>query len=345
MNTRFRFLMIAETLLGATIVALLAAGCGSKASSGPGGMAPPAPGGGTSRPSPLSMTVDGQPWSADPLGAGVGVTVTVPGTYILVAFRGVGTAATGVTFTLTNIDGPGTYDLGVSGTNLFANATGAWWTSLSGAAGSVTIRKLTPTRIAGTFACTLDSLSGDAHGRLTITNGTFDFPIVSNTAGPLPDNAGSRLSATVDGAAWNASLIVPFRSGAGDSTLGCGTSNLAGGLGLLVKGATAPGTYSIESGASTLTFVDASGARRWGSAGRDSGEIVITSISPSRIQGTFGGRLAAALGTSASMHIVDGTFDLGIPATAGPAPDPASMRRAAIAAAETMRRTVARPQP
>src|SRR5258705_527916 len=82
----------------------------------------------------------GPPWSADPLGAGVGVTVTVPGTYILVAFRGVGTAATGVTFTLTNIDGPGTYDLGVSGTNfggglLFANATGAWWTSLSGGAG------------------------------------------------------------------------------------------------------------------------------------------------------------------------------------------------------------------
>ena len=65
MNTRFRFSMIAETLLGATIVALLAAGCGSKASSGPGGMAPPAPGGGTSGPSPLSMTVDGQPWSAD----------------------------------------------------------------------------------------------------------------------------------------------------------------------------------------------------------------------------------------------------------------------------------------
>ena len=43
MNTRFRFSMFAEALLGATIVALLAAGCGSKASSGPGGMAPPLP--------------------------------------------------------------------------------------------------------------------------------------------------------------------------------------------------------------------------------------------------------------------------------------------------------------
>jgi hypothetical protein len=349
MKTRLRFSRFAQALLGATIVALLAAGCGNKASSGPGGMAPPPPGGGTSGPSPLSMTVDGQPWSADPLAAGVGVTVGTPGLYILVASRRVGAALTYTGFELYNIGGPGTYDLGVGFTNFggrftFGDATGAWWTPLSGAAGSVTITTLTPTRIAGTFACTLDPLSGDAHGRLTITNGSFDFPIVSNTAGPLPDNAGSRLSATVDGEAWNGAEIMALRLGVGDSLVSCGAGNLAGALGFAVTGATAPGTYSIESGTSTLNFTDASRARRWGIAGRDSGAIVITSISPSRIKGTFGGRLAAALGTSASMHIVGGSFDLGLSATAGPAPNPASMRRAAIAAAETMRRTVARPR-
>src|SRR5689334_6953682 len=174
MDTRFRFPMIAEALLGMTIVAMLTTGCGSKASSGPGGLAPPPPGGGASGPSPLSMTVNGQPWNADPLAAGVGVTVATPGTYILVAIRGLGTAATGAIFTLSNIGVPGTYDLGVSATNFggsfsFASATGEWWTPPSGSAGSVTITTLTTTRIAGTFSCTVDSLSSDAHGRLTIT--------------------------------------------------------------------------------------------------------------------------------------------------------------------------------
>ena len=133
--------------------------------------------------------------------------------------------------------------------------------------------------------------------------------------------------------------------GRGRLLVSCGASNLAGALGFAVTGATAPGTYSIESGASTLNYADASRARTWGGAPGDSGAIVITSSSPSRIQGTFGGRLAARLGTSASMHIVGGTFDLGIQATAGPAPDPASLRREAIATAETMRRATLRSQP
>jgi hypothetical protein len=349
MNTRLRFSMIAEALLGATIVALLATGCGNKASSGPGGMAPPPPGGGTSGPSPLSMTIDGQPWSADPLAAGVGVTVTLPGTYGFSVTRTVGTTTTLAMFMLWNIGGPGTYDLGVNATNFggtfgFGNTTGAVWsTPLSGAAGSVTITTLTATRIAGTFACTLDSVGGDAHDRLTIANGSFDFPIVSNTAGSLPENAGSRLSVTVDGEVWNAAEIMSIRSGAGGSNIICSADNLAGNLGLGIAGATAPGTYPVGSAAG-LGFSDASGAGTWGGAPGDSGAIVITSISPGRIKGTFGGRFAATPGTSAGMHMVDGTFDLGIPATAGPALEPANMGRAAITAAETMRRATFRPQ-
>ena len=348
MDTRFRFPMIAEALLGATIVALLTTGCGSKASSGPGGLAPPPPGGGTSGPSPLSITVNGQPWSADPLAAGVGVTVAVPGAYGISATRTVGSTTTVALFFLWNIGGPGTYDLGVNATNFggtfgFGSATDVWSTPLSGAAGSVTITTLTPTRIAGTFACTLDSVSGTAHGQLAITNGSFDFPIVSNTAGPLPANAGSRLSATVDGKVWNGAEIMTLRSGTGGSNVICSADNLAGNLGLGIAAATAPGTYAIGSAAGVV-FSDVSGARTWGGAPGDSGAIVITSVSPSRIKGTFGGRLAATAGTSASMHIVDGTFDLGLPATTNPTPDPASVRPAAIATAKMMRGAAFWPQ-
>ena len=95
------------------------------------------------------MTVDGQPWRRGPAGGGRWVTVGTPGLYILIASRRVGTALTYTGLELYNIGGPGTYDLGVSFTNFgggftFGDATGAWWTPPSGAAGSVTITTLTP---------------------------------------------------------------------------------------------------------------------------------------------------------------------------------------------------------
>jgi hypothetical protein len=87
----------------------------------------------------------------------------------------------GLSISLANMTGPGTYALsattpirtiGVTGTT--GNLLATWASQGAGGSGSVTISSLTATRIAGTFNATLVPLGGGATGNLTVS-GTFDM--------------------------------------------------------------------------------------------------------------------------------------------------------------------------
>ena len=186
-----------KSALGLTAV-LVATGCG-------GGATGPGKGGGGGA---FGMTakVDGVDWAPTIQASGAHV---VPGSYIL---TGLSTASGGssMTFSLSNIGDTGTYALGMGpsgfgGTVQWVKGSAGWVTPLSGVAGTIHITALSDTHMTGTFAFTADHLTGGATGTVHVTGGTFDAPVTtSGNPGPLPDRSGSRITADVDGAVFNA---------------------------------------------------------------------------------------------------------------------------------------------
>lgn len=317
---------IVRSFLAALACLALAGGCG-KSGSGGSGLVGPGPGGGGG--GPFSFTVDGLGWSGDPLVAGQGASVVSPGAYLVMATRASGSAYTFAGLTLFNIGGTGTYPLGVNATNfggwfVLGNASAGWWTPLNGSAGTVTITTLTATRIAGTFACVVDSLHGTARGTHVIASGSFDYPILANSVGPLPDHAGSSLAATVDGAYWNAATVFGFVTGSSPTFIVSGGS-LDESMSITVPAITGAGTYPIALAGprSSLGVTDGAAGVQWGGAvvpgpggtyvPADSGAVVVTSYTATRIKGTFGARLARTAGSGPNKVLTGGSFDIGIP--------------------------------
>lgn len=133
-----------------------------------GGDGPSGPGDGSGE-GTFGATVNGQAWSADPRF----VTVTAggtaqPGSLILSGtdFQS-STSYRTLLLTLSFLEGPGTYPLGVNvGTTgggvgqvvvVNGGSTQSWLTPLSGNAGTVTITSLTGSRVVGTFSYTADA--------------------------------------------------------------------------------------------------------------------------------------------------------------------------------------------
>ncbi len=298
---------ISRLTIGTLVAAALSA-CGS------GGTGPGPGGGGDFG---MSATIDGVAWTPS---VPAGGAHAAPGAY---NFSGLSTAGAGasISVSVSNIAGPGTYPIGVGpsgfgGTAIVTKGSAGWSTPLSGAAGSITITAISNTHMTGTFAFTSAAISGGAVGNSVVTSGVFDLPITTvGNPGNLPDNAGSRVTADVAGQPYNASTMAVTLPN--DTTMISATSAGNNALGISIYGLHGTGTYALSSDPqhrlsySTLVGSD---FNLWGGVAGDSGSIVVTSQTASRIAGTYVVTLQPSFGPGATgpLHI-SGVFDLGLP--------------------------------
>jgi hypothetical protein len=195
---------------------------------------------------------------------------------------------------------------------------GTWLTPFSGAAGTITITALTTTRIAGTFSFTATASAGGATGNKVVTNGEFDSPL--NKESPiavLTDSMGSELNASLNGQAWNGAIV----SGQTTAThLSLLAINNTQSLTMTIPRPSGPGTYQLSNNSGSILWavdpnaVAPAGARCcYGIAG-DVGTLIITSMTTTRIKGTFSASLRPQPGTAATgtLTVANGTFDIGL---------------------------------
>jgi hypothetical protein len=302
------------------LVLMAAGGCGGDGD----GDGDNGPDGGSS--GPFTAVVDGTAWAADELTIAAQPAAGVPGTFVIVGSQVVSpTDVRSITLSLYNVRGTGTYALGVlpnviGGIGTYGQGGGssatAWVTPLNGYAGTLTLTALTASRIAGTFAF---DASDNASSVRHVTQGAFDVPLNSGGTLPtVPDNAGGRVSGTVGGAAYNASLVAITQSGA--SGVAFSTTSDTLGLTISLTGVTATGTYDIttQSAASgryvVVNSIGASPVRSWGTGNGTSGSVVVTSLTATRVRGTFTATLGPQLNGGATTPLtVSGDFDVGLP--------------------------------
>lgn len=286
------------------------------------------PGGGTgSGDSRMTARIDGAQWASDAIYVESGVQSVVPGLYVISGTRVTGSTATGITITLSDIKGPGTYPLGTGGgvsggSGIVVESPAGWGTPLSGAAGTITITTLTSSRISGTFEFTAVASTGGATGTRVVSDGRFDLDVVTQgTVAPLPDQAGGRVSAQIGGEAWNAATIAlqPLPA----TVWGFAASNNEHLISLALQGVDGPGNYEL-SNTVPLRFAEVkgpgdapnTGACCWTSTlGGATGSLTIDTWTGTRATGTFAFTLSPADGSAATEPIVvaGGTFDVGIP--------------------------------
>lgn len=277
---------------------------------------PPPPPGGSAN---FTASIEGQAWAS--VASATVAVAAASGTYTISG----GTAqGQGISITLLNIPGPGTYPLGTGagvsgGTAIYADPTGGWGTPLSGAAGTVTITALTTTRIAGTFSFTAAASAGGATGTRTVSNGAFDLAITSGTTTPVPESGRNVLRATLNGAAYNASTVV--RVGTLATLVTFGGSNTQHSINITLQNVNATGTYTVGPGGPVSATVGAPPGGSvtgplccWNSSGGGSGSLVVTSLTSTRIAGTFTFTLptAGSGAATAPMAVTNGTFDIAL---------------------------------
>lgn len=301
----------------ATIAATIAStSCGgdSKDSTGPGG---------TNGEFNFTAKIDGASWASDAGVERTGVPITLPGIYAMTGIK-LGTSGYTVIISLYNISGPGTYPLGVGpsvagGNALLSTVAGGWKTAQSGADGTITITTLTASRIAGTFNFTAVAFTGGATGTKTVTDGAFSLEVKpTGTVGVLPDNAGGKVSATLNGAAYNAADVSGIYSASNTGILTVVGNNNTRSLAISLAGITAntTGTFALSSAASrSISMSVLNGTQLQGTYSSSltggSGSVTITSFTATRIKGTFTATLAPGPNTTGTVTITNGTFDIG----------------------------------
>lgn len=246
------------------------------------------------------------------------------GTYTMGGIQPVGSNPYIVSLSLYNIGGTGTYPLGTGSTVAGGAASvidgqATWITPLSGADGTLTITTLTTTHIAGTFSFTVTALGGGAAGTKMVTGGEFSLQITPAASDvPLPENYGSRVSGTIAGASWNAASaggtyiaaqrIARVHAGNNARTLSISLDEVSG-----------PGTSALG-GARVMSLSATSNvlSNMWhSSASGSSGSVTITSLTATRMRGTFSATLGPAPGstTAGTITITNGSFDIGLGAS------------------------------
>jgi hypothetical protein len=302
------------------VLLITAAACGKSSGGSPTG-----PGGGNTV-GTFTATIDGKAWvsnSNQVSGSGSGSNqvpglISMTGTQLVSA-----TDYTTLTLTLGYIAGPGTYPLGVnSGTNAGGlglvsapqggGSFGIWSTNLTGSAGTVTVSSLTSTRMSGTFQFTAPPQNfTSTTGIRVVTNGVFDMPLPSGFTSVPANNKGSTVSATIGGKSWNAATIVSLGAN-GVFGFTATTDSLSVSLtpGTVMS---AGSTYPIGGGGGAIMTVVKSGTgTSWTSGvGGAVGSLTIATASAARASGTFSATLS---GTSGSLVITNGTFDVRIDA-------------------------------
>lgn len=305
--------------LATVAVAFANAACGGSDSTGPGGS-----GSGEFR---LTAKIDGVAWASDGGAERIGVSITLPGLYSITGIKLTGANNFTIIMALYNIPGPGTYPLGVGasvagGNALISSASGGWATPQTGADGTITITTLTASRMEGTFNFTATALTGGATGTKTVTEGAFVLQVKpTGTVGPLPDNAGSKVSATLNGVAFNAANTGGSYSPSNTGILTVVGQTNSRSLTISLAGvpATGVGTYALSGGSPsrTIGLSVLSGTQLTGtyisSVAGGSGSVTVTSFTATRIKGTFNAVLGPGPGTTGTMTITNGVFDIGRP--------------------------------
>jgi hypothetical protein len=286
--------------MGAAAVVLAAAACGGD-TAGPGN---------PSGDAAFTARIDGTAWETPATGLVVTGNSNPPGSMTIVGTN-LQNPATTLMLILSRIPGPGTYPLGINvqtSTGGVANVTRGstgWSTPLSGAAGTVTITSITDTRVVGSFSFGADAVAGSAAG-VTVTNGQFN---VARPSGFVPATAaqvGSRVTGSMNGAAWNAATIVTATD---QSFTAANTDWMITFIGQF----TAPGTYPLSVLAPPLrrfTVQRLPSGGLWGGTAADQGSITVTSVSATRMTGTYSVTLAPSVGTGPPLAISNGTFDI-----------------------------------
>jgi hypothetical protein len=289
--------------IGLSVSLALLSACGSSDNSGPGG------GGGNAN---FTATVDGASWTS---AAFVTQATGNPGgAFALVG--GTGTAGgTTLSIVLFNVDAPGTYPLGVSGTQRGGIATitvgaSTQSTPLSGVAGTVTVTAISATHITGTFAFD----AGAAPHVVSVTQGSFDLPVTTSGGSiAVAPYAGNSFAGTLNAAPWVAATVVMV-SPPSSATVAVGVGNDAYQFNAIVSGWTGVGTYALGSGVSRqVSGIKMGTTQSWGgTGGASSGSITVTAQTATRMQGSYDVTLApAGGGASGNLHLV-GNFDFGI---------------------------------
>jgi hypothetical protein len=309
--------MRALQLVVAGIAGVIAAGgCG-------GGGDSNGPGGGSG----LTAKVDGQSFSAEPISIVAQAVPGVPGSFLVLGSQTTGGVTTSLTITLYNITGTGTFPLGVSsdvygGIGLVGQAGESWITDNTGNEGSVTLTTFSATRVAGTFSFTAEPGQGNAvGGTRSVTNGQFDLPL-KGTIAPVPANQGGSLTASFGGQPYTAWSLNAFsHDPLGNPGLQLSTSTKDHGLSIVLFNVSAPGTFTLSNtGDGRLISAGHNGGDAnhccWGggNTGADAGTITVTSLTSSRIKGTFSATLQPTPGKPATTPLVvtGGSFDAGL---------------------------------
>lgn len=297
--------LAALVLLGAVV------GCG-------GGSETTDPGGEPNGITNFTARIDGAAWAPT-----TAVTAINPsaGLYSITAFRVGGANPYTMVFQLYNIRGPGTYQLGAipsvfgGSANLSLPPSGGWSTPLNGTAGELVISSLTATRMVGTFRFETEALSGST-GTRSVTQGVMDIP-VSGTGGIAAANQGSKLTGNIGGAYAAAGVSHILGVGA-NPTLTITATNATRNLTISIANMNGPGTYTL-SATTPIRSVQVSGqpgnlTATWGSqVTGGSGAVEITSMTATRIIGTFTATLAPIAGGAAGPLTASGSFELGRP--------------------------------
>lgn len=261
----------------------------------------------------MSASIDGAGWSATSAtsSANAGGIFTITGVQV-----GSGTS---VTMTLYSIGAPGTFPLGVGSTVAgglasVVSGTSGWSTPLSGDAGSVTVTSVSPTRIVGSFTFTAAAVTPPGStGNRVVTQGRFDVPVTGPATLAVPDNAGGKVSGTFAGVSFNASSVASVSAPA-SGVLTFAGANTGQTLSVIVSGYTGVGTYALGGGVSRsirLTNTIAPAGTWGGTNATTTGTVTVTSVTTTRIKGTFTATLQPVVGGGSAVA-VSGTFDLGI---------------------------------
>lgn len=265
----------------------------------------------------IRATINGQNWNSAPNQVFSGASGPIPGSLF---FQGASLSGTtqGMAISLSRITGPGQYLLGMNigtgsgGIVTYTNGTASYSTRLDGAAGTINITEISSTAVAGTFEFTAHPTVGSAP-HVTVTNGQFRAPLSQGFQVATQEQRGSSITATFGGA-----LTGPFvgatvgRAGAPATLITMNGNNLTYTVSLALSNVAATGAVPLQETLPirSVTVMRNGETGRWGGTANDVGTLTVTSLTATRIQGTFSGTLAPTLGAVGDLQITNGQFDI-----------------------------------
>lgn len=222
-----------------------------------------------------------------------------------------------------SVSGPGTFAISSTSATTVALALNGtaqnWFAGPTLGSGSITVTSLTSTAVAGTFSVTVGpSAGGPATGNRVIANGVFNVPLSASSAIPpaippgpaAPTGTPTGLVVTVDGTEWRpVGLGQATRTPQGFVTI-AGVDLQARGFSMAIL-ASAVGTYSLNN-ANSHNALYSAGSQQWfTSRPGGGGSVTISSISTTRVTGSFTMTLGPGASNSDQRTLqATGTFDL-----------------------------------